>query len=523
MQSRPGTTPCYGSFRGQELWGATERHGRSAELQEWLLAQACAEAAALPDPDVVVVVSLPAGHVTAESLSAQVAAALASSGLAPERLMLSVTEETLLTSSAGLVPELEAAHATGVQLCLDNYGMGHSLFALLARLSLDVVRVDLAALGRRDDTSRAAGARRGPAGHRRLRHRRRRRRHQPPAAARPGPRRRRRPGARAGPAARPRPRGAGRAGGRAARRPHGLSPPASGRPLGRVMSRAARALRRRILEGVRGPELTFLGHSTVRIELAGRTVLTDPVLTAGLGPLRRVVPLPDPSAWAGVDVVVISHLHGDHLHLPSLRMLGTGTRIVVPRGAGHGCAGAGSPASTSCPRRGLSDGALHITAVHARHSGHRWGPRLTHGPASPAVGHLVEAGGRTVYAAGDTDLFDGMEHLGRRGSTSPCCRCGAGARRSARVTSTRAGRAGGRGCCVRGRRPGALGHPRAGREPAPAQPRPLAHGPAAGRAPARVRRRRCLARSGHPGAGRPARRTRRAARPRSAPAPLAAR
>jgi EAL domain-containing protein (putative c-di-GMP-specific phosphodiesterase class I) len=66
-----------------------------------------------------------------------------------------VTEETLLTSSAGLVPELEAAHTTGVRLCLDNYGMGHSIFALLARLSLDTVRVDLAALGARDDTERA--------------------------------------------------------------------------------------------------------------------------------------------------------------------------------------------------------------------------------------------------------------------------------------------------------------------------------------------------------------------------------
>jgi L-ascorbate metabolism protein UlaG (beta-lactamase superfamily) len=63
----------------------------------------------------------------------------------------------------------------------------------------------------------------------------------------------------------------------------------------------------------------------------------------------------------------------------------------------------------------VSDGALRITAVHARHSGHRWGPRLTHGPATRAVGHLVEAGGHTVYAAGDTDLYDGMAHLGARG------------------------------------------------------------------------------------------------------------
>ena len=53
------------------------------------------------------------------------------------------------------MPELEAARSTGVRLCLDNYGMGHSLFALLARISLDMVRVDLAALATRDDTGRA--------------------------------------------------------------------------------------------------------------------------------------------------------------------------------------------------------------------------------------------------------------------------------------------------------------------------------------------------------------------------------
>ena len=43
------------------------------------------------------------------------------------------------------------------------------------------------------------------------------------------------------------------------------------------------------------PDLHFLGHSTVRVELAGRTVLTDPLLTDTVGPLRRVVPLPDPA------------------------------------------------------------------------------------------------------------------------------------------------------------------------------------------------------------------------------------
>ena len=60
-----------------------------------------------------------------------------------------------------------------------------------------------------------------------------------------------------------------------------------------------------------------------------------------------------------------------------------------------------------------------MTATEARHSAHRWGPRSTHGPNGPAVGHLLrgdDADGPgahpSVYLAGDTDLFPGMAGLG---------------------------------------------------------------------------------------------------------------
>jgi len=160
-------------------------------------------------------------------------------------------------------------------------------------------------------------------------------------------------------------------------------------------------------------ELVFLGHSTVRVGLAGRTVLTDPLLTAGLGPLRRVVaPLPAAS-WSGVDLVLISHLHTDHLHLPSLRLLGRGVPVVVPRGAGRWLRSKGFTAVEElAPGETLTDGGLTVTATEARHSAHRWGPRLTSGPHAPAVGHLLRGGGSTVYLAGDTDLFPGMAALG---------------------------------------------------------------------------------------------------------------
>ncbi len=159
----------------------------------------------------------------------------------------------------------------------------------------------------------------------------------------------------------------------------------------------------------------FLGHSTVRIELAGRTVLTDPLLFSSVGMLRRVVAAPHPTTWAGVDLVLISHLHGDHLHLPSLRRLGPSTRIVVPRGAGAWLRGRGFPnVDELSAGESLTDGPLTVTAVRAEHSGHRWGPRLTHGPATESLGYLIEGGGSAVYASGDTGLFDGMSVLAKR-------------------------------------------------------------------------------------------------------------
>ncbi|MGW3998153.1 MBL fold metallo-hydrolase [Amycolatopsis sp. NPDC004772] len=162
-----------------------------------------------------------------------------------------------------------------------------------------------------------------------------------------------------------------------------------------------------------GFSLRFLGHSTVRLDLGGRVLLTDPVLTARVGGLVRVVPPPPPESYADVDLVLLSHLHGDHLHLPSLKLLGTGTRIVVPRGAGSWLGRKGfRNVEEIAPGETLTDGGVTVTATEAVHSGHRWGPRLTHGPQSPALGHLIEGDGKKVYNAGDTDLFDGMRDLG---------------------------------------------------------------------------------------------------------------
>jgi L-ascorbate metabolism protein UlaG (beta-lactamase superfamily) len=164
-----------------------------------------------------------------------------------------------------------------------------------------------------------------------------------------------------------------------------------------------------------GLAMRFLGHSTVRLEIAGTVVLTDPVLTDRVGPLLRVGPSPSLPDWADADLVLLSHLHGDHLHLPSLRLLAAiGARVVAPRGVGDWLRARGiTRVEELAPGEAVAHADLVITGVPARHSGHRWGPRSTRGPQAAAMGHLIEGGDLRIYAAGDTDLFPGMATLPR--------------------------------------------------------------------------------------------------------------
>ncbi len=156
------------------------------------------------------------------------------------------------------------------------------------------------------------------------------------------------------------------------------------------------------------PRLTFLGHSTVLIEVAGVRVLTDPVLFDRIGPLRRVAGPVDPALHDGVDLVLLSHLHLDHLDLRSLRALGPGVELVVPVGAGPLVRRAGFPQVRELAAGGRADwGSLAVEATPAVHGGFR--PPF--GPRAAALGYVIEGADARVYFAGDTDVFAGMASL----------------------------------------------------------------------------------------------------------------
>ncbi len=153
--------------------------------------------------------------------------------------------------------------------------------------------------------------------------------------------------------------------------------------------------------------LTYVNHATIRIEMDGVCILTDPVLRNRVGFLRRHGPRISSGWCKRVDAVLMSHLHHDHLDFPSLRLLGPGVRLIVPRGAGEVLRLAGfQNVQEVTAGDQIKVGRLHVQAVHAEHDGRR----APFGPTTECLG-FVARGSRSVYFAGDTDLFPEMDEL----------------------------------------------------------------------------------------------------------------
>ena len=121
--------------------------------------------------------------------------------------------------------------------------------------------------------------------------------------------------------------------------------------------------------------------------------------------------MPSRDRLRDIDMVLISHLHWDHLDVPSLRALGMDTPIIVPAGAGSWLSGIGfTGVREMAVGDDLAVGDIVIEAVPAFHSAFR--PPA--GPTADPLGYMVR-GSRSIYFAGDTDLFDGMAALARPG------------------------------------------------------------------------------------------------------------
>lgn len=162
------------------------------------------------------------------------------------------------------------------------------------------------------------------------------------------------------------------------------------------------------------PSITWIGHSTFLIQMAGLNIVTDPVWARRMALQKRLAPPGiELSDMPPIDFVLVSHSHYDHLHVTSLRRLRGAKRLLVPAGL---------------RKKMLLKGFLQVeemdwweeTAYHgvkftfvpAQHWARRnpWDTNNSHWG-----GWVIEsAHGPTVYFAGDSGYFRGFEEIGRR-------------------------------------------------------------------------------------------------------------
>jgi diguanylate cyclase (GGDEF)-like protein/PAS domain S-box-containing protein len=121
-----------------------ETTGLIVQVGEWVLDQACAQAAIWQHaglPPFRLAVNVSAREFT-ESLPGRVAATLQRYSLAAEWLELEITESTLMDDIDGVITIMDRISALGVALSLDDFGTGYSSLSYLKRFPIDTLKID---------------------------------------------------------------------------------------------------------------------------------------------------------------------------------------------------------------------------------------------------------------------------------------------------------------------------------------------------------------------------------------------
>ena len=174
------------------------------------------------------------------------------------------------------------------------------------------------------------------------------------------------------------------------------------------------------LVGERELGLTFIGHSSFLVQIAGHNLVIDPnfarwliILKRQRRPGIRLRDLPP------IDYVLVSHAHFDHLHRPSLRAIARLTRwrcgrapqIIVPNNVADVVGRLGfSRIHQMDWWQEFRDGRLTITHTPAQH----WGARMLRDFHRGFGGYVVRSPQHSLYHAGDTAYFEGFREIGRR-------------------------------------------------------------------------------------------------------------
>lgn len=151
--------------------------------------------------------------------------------------------------------------------------------------------------------------------------------------------------------------------------------------------------------------LSFGGHATLIARYHDLAIAFDPMLGRWIRGVRRAVePGLAPGDFSDVGLILLSHGHADHLHVPTLRRLPRAATVVVPGGLASAVSALGFARVIELqPGSDLEWRGTQVTAA-----------ATSHGVGARALAYVVRGRGPSLYLCGDSGYFSGFANIGER-------------------------------------------------------------------------------------------------------------
>ena len=133
--------PTRGIVPPNEFIWLAEEVGLIVPIGQWVMEQACRDAANWPD-DISIAVNVSPVQFRDRTLADQVVAALATSGLPAHRLEIEITERVLIADTSMTLAILQRLHEIGVRIAMDDFGTGYSSLGYLRQFHFDRIKID---------------------------------------------------------------------------------------------------------------------------------------------------------------------------------------------------------------------------------------------------------------------------------------------------------------------------------------------------------------------------------------------
>lgn len=152
--------PELGNIHPMHFIQLAEETNQISEIGRWVLNTACAYATQWPGVEKIAV-NLSPLQFRQQDIVAEVRDALTSSGLAPDRLELEITESVLINNPDRVIDIIKTLSADGVSFALDDFGTGFSSLSYLAKFPFQKIKIDksfIRELGRKSEIAAIVGS-----------------------------------------------------------------------------------------------------------------------------------------------------------------------------------------------------------------------------------------------------------------------------------------------------------------------------------------------------------------------------